>query len=144
MLKLLFKQLFRTASLLSTHRLRCSLQPSGAWDTYFGDLPTKLRIQPDIGLLFDDLYLALSHSSPPVEWYTYLLATRDSLYHFWITHPKSHTKGCTLMVTILSNGLAIADIRFLAVRNSLIKEGTAFSPIHTPYVYFNIKYKGFK
>ena len=70
-----------------------------------------MGIRPDIGLLYDDIFLALTHASPSIPWYTHLLGLRDSLYAHWIANPKTHTRCCTTIIIILCNALAIVEIR---------------------------------
>ena len=69
-----FKRLFRTFCLLSPHRMGGRIGPSGIWDQFMGTIGTAHGLGNYIGLLFDDLFLALSHPSPNREWYTQLVA----------------------------------------------------------------------
>ena len=66
-----YKQLFRTFCLVSTHREGSRFGPSGAWDTLVGKDIRRQGIAPDVGLLYDDIFLALNHPSPSIAWYTY-------------------------------------------------------------------------
>ena len=90
-----FKRLFRTFCILSTHRSGSEFGPSGAWGWMIGGNIRSFAIACDIGLLFDDLFLALTHPTPSTQWYTQLIAYRDSFFDFWMRFPKSHTKCCT-------------------------------------------------
>ena len=112
-----YKRLSRTFCLLSPHRKGSKFGPSGVWDLFTGPIGRLYGIGPDIGLLFDDLFLALSHPTPNREWYTQLAALRDALYLHWKDNPRNHTKCCTLILVLICNALAIMDGRFLAIRN---------------------------
>ena len=68
------------------------------------------------GMLLDDLFLGLAQPSPSCQWYTRLLAARDTIFHAWITRTRGHTCTTTLISLTLSNLLAILDIRFLSLQ----------------------------
>ena len=55
-----YKRLFRTFCLLSTYRKGSKFGPSGVWDLFTGPIGRLYGIGPDIGILFDDLFLAFS------------------------------------------------------------------------------------
>ena len=52
--QLIFKQLFLSATLLSTRRLSSDYGPSGAWGLYVGTEARQFGLAPAIGPLFDD------------------------------------------------------------------------------------------
>ena len=111
-----FRRIFRTTCLLSAHRVGSNFGPSGAWDGIISTGLEGLGIASDLSLFLDDLFLAISRPEPSIEWYTQVYATRDTLFAHWISNPKKHTKGGTLILTIFCNALAIIHIRLLAIR----------------------------
>ena len=112
-----YRRLFRTYCLLSPHRKGSLFGPSKVWDLFVGDIVKNMGIGPDIGLLFDDLFLALSHPSPSIIWYTQTLALRDSLFSHWMDNPRTHTRCSTIVLVVLCNVLAIMEIRLLSLRD---------------------------
>ena len=106
-----YKRCARTCCLLSPHRKGTLFGPSGVWEVFIGQDVRNLGIGPEIGLLYDDLFLALTHSSPSAQWYTQLLAVRDTLFSHWANNPRTHTRHGTLIVVLLCNALAIMDLQ---------------------------------
>ena len=77
-----FRGIIRTLSLVSSYRRDSRFDPSSAWDHLIGTHGIELGIGLDIGLLFDDLFLSLTHPSPNLLWFTRLLAATDTLFNF--------------------------------------------------------------
>lgn len=112
-----YKCLFQTLGLLSAHKQKSMFGPSGAWAALIGGTLNGFGIGPDVGLLFDDLFLTLIHPSPSIEWYIQLYAARDTLYTHWIQNPRLHTKCMTIILALLCNALAAVHIRLLSLRD---------------------------
>ena len=86
----------------------------------------------DVGLLYDDLSLALAQPTPSPHWYTRLLAARDTIHSHWRRTPRGHTRITTAFLIALSNILSVLDLRFLSVgsgrsRKRALKLTAAFS-----------------
>ena len=111
-----FKRIFRTFCLLSAHRRGSTIGPSGAWEALISPRMVEFGIGPDIGLLFDDLFLILTRPSPALEWYVQLYATRDTLFTFWLQNPRLHTKSINTIIALICNALAIVHISLLATQ----------------------------
>ena len=84
------KQLFRTPCLVSTHREGSIFGPSGAWDTLAGEDTKKLGFAPDVGLLYNDIFLALTHPSPSIIRYTQLQLD-NMAFHYCFAHHRPYS-----------------------------------------------------
>ena len=111
-----YRTIFIYAILGSTHLLGTSHSASRAWTRYLQRVPPAWNLQSSTGLLYDSLFLEVANSQPSVEWYTKLLAARNTLYVNWIANLKTHTQCGTHIITLLCNVLGIMDLRFLSLK----------------------------
>ena len=132
------KHLFKPFCLLSPHRKGCRFGLSGAWGNFISLDVRGPGIAPDIGILYDDTFLALTHPSPSIQWYTQLLAVRDSLYSPWINNPRTHTRLCTLIVVLLCNIPGIIDLRFLSLGDGASRKKTTQLSVAFPTAWMGI------
>ena len=77
----------------------------------------------DLGLLYDDLSLALSRLTLTISSYNCLLAAMGTMFEAWAANPRRHTKLSTTIIIILSNALSLLDIRFLSTQGGMQGEG---------------------
>ena len=115
-LELAAKNILRSIVILAPHRRDGSLQRSGIWDQWFGGVYVDGQFRNDVGLIYDDLTLALSQPSPPSHWYPKTLAARELLFGMWIKHFKKHTRITTAIIIVLSSIVSVIDIRFICLR----------------------------
>ena len=60
----------------------------------------------------------VSHAKPNLGWYAQMLAARDVLFSFWISHTSLHSASSTAILVLICNVLAIMDLRFLTLRDA--------------------------
>ena len=111
-LEMACRRILRALILLVPHRMDRALEPSGLWVQWCGSEFLVDGFGEDIGLLYDDLSLALARTSPSPHWYTRLLAARDTLHSHWCRTPRSRTRVTTTTLITLSNVLSALDLRF--------------------------------
>ena len=111
-------RVLRTVSIIATGQLLKGAAPSNVWGDSIWDQGPLKHLKDEIGLLADNTFLQLSLPQPDREWYTKLLAARDTLFEFWISFPKVHTSTSTTILILLCNTLAMLDIRNLAIRDA--------------------------
>lgn len=70
-----------------------------------------------MGLLYDDLFLALTNPMPEQDFYFNLLAARAIIFESRINCPRTHSKSGVIILSALCNAVAVLDIRFLSVQN---------------------------
>ena len=117
MLRKMVSNNFPGPSACFPHRQGGLTAASRVWGDIIGESILGMGIGPDISLIYDDHVLALSRPAPDYEWYTSLLAIRDSLLNYWLKHPMNHTKCCTIFLAIICIVLALAELRLLAIRD---------------------------
>ena len=109
-LELAAKRILRSIVLLVPHRRGGSLQRSGIWDQWFGGVYADDEFRNDVGLIYDDLTLALAQPAPPSHWYPRVLAARDTLFNQWVNKSKKHSRITTAIIVVLSNIVSFLDI----------------------------------
>ena len=86
-----YKRLFLTCCLLCPHRKGSRFGPSAVWELFTGQVVRDMGIGPDIGLPYDEIFLALSHASPSISWYTQMVGLLDFLLTFDCQSTNPHT-----------------------------------------------------
>ena len=87
-LELACRRILRSLVLLVPHRRDGALGPSGLWGQWCNSIFLVDGFGDDVGLLYDDLSLALALPTPSPHWYTRLLAARDTIHSHWRRTPR--------------------------------------------------------
>ena len=110
-------RLYRIITIIATDRLNSGIAPSLVWENDLSHDNPLSPVRQELGILYDELFLALARPSPDEKWYWKLLAVRDSMFRHWKCNPKFHSKTSTMILLTICNVAALLDVRLLSLRD---------------------------
>ena len=111
-------RVLRVVSIIATGQLTDGTAPTNVWKDSIWSLGPLRHLKNEVGSLADYTFVQLSKPQPDREWYTKLLAARDTLFDLWVSFPHLHTGTSTSILILLCNTLAMLDLRNLATRDA--------------------------
>lgn len=96
-------------------------KPSGVWDSSLANHRLHVDLYRYISSYYDINFIQITRRRPDEAFYIKLLALRNTLLELWLTKGKRYSTRTTLLLTVLSNGLQVLDLRFLALQKNTSK-----------------------
>ena len=90
-------------------------KPSGVWGPNLVAHRQHLDLYRFISSYYDVIFIEMTIKIPEGPFYIKLLAFRNTILELWLTKGKRFSTRTTLLLTVLSNGLLLLDLRFLAL-----------------------------